>query len=187
MSSSVAVPLRRRVPRMAGQAVTRARLAVVPRRRTATPRVPFVTLVSLVLVGGVVGLLMFNTSMQQASFAERALSGQASTLTAREQSLQMDLDDLRDPQEVAERAQSLGMVPAGTPAFLNLADGSITGEATAATAADGLRIRARPARKPAVLSPAPIIRKEVLDTSSKNRGGNGGGGNDGSTKKRNGR
>ena len=34
----------------------------------AAPRVPFVTLVSLMLLGGVVGLLMFNTSMQQASF-----------------------------------------------------------------------------------------------------------------------
>lgn len=186
MSTAVAVPLRRRVPKMAGQAVTRARLAVVPRQRTATPRIPFVTLVSLVLVGGVVGLLLFNTSMQQASFAERALAGQASTLTAREQSLQMDLDDLRDPQEVAERAQALGMVPAGTPAFLNLADGSITGEATAASPADGLRIRARPPRKPAVLSPAPIIREEVLDTGSKKRDGNGNGGNDGNNK-RNGR
>ena len=69
MSSQVAVALRRRVPSIAGKAVTRARLTVVPRRRTQAPRIPFVTLVTVVLVGGVVGLLLFNTSMQQASFA----------------------------------------------------------------------------------------------------------------------
>ncbi len=43
-------------------AVERARLSVVPhRRRVRAPRMPFVTLVSLVLLGGIVGLLCFNT------------------------------------------------------------------------------------------------------------------------------
>ena len=55
-----------RVQRIAEAAVERARLTVVPRvRRSRSPRVPFVTLVSLLLLGGVVGLLMFNTTMQQ--------------------------------------------------------------------------------------------------------------------------
>ena len=53
-----------------------------PRRRVRAARVPFVTLVSLLLLGGVVGLLLFNTSMQQASFAATSLEGQASTLDA---------------------------------------------------------------------------------------------------------
>ena len=79
-------------PRLAEAAVDRARLTVVPRVRARAPRVPFVTLVSLVLLGGVVGLLMFNTSMQQASFAATALEDQAATLTAREQTLRMELE-----------------------------------------------------------------------------------------------
>ena len=55
---------RTRVPRIAEAAVERARLTVVPRTaRRRAPRVPFVTLVSLLLVGGVAGLLFFNTSM----------------------------------------------------------------------------------------------------------------------------
>ncbi|MGH3307948.1 MAG: hypothetical protein ACRDOX_09690, partial [Nocardioides sp.] len=58
-------------------AVERARLTVVPRRRTRAARMPFVMLVSLVLLGGVIGLLLFNTSMQQASFAATALEEQA--------------------------------------------------------------------------------------------------------------
>ena len=44
-----------RVPRIAEAAVERARLTVVPRRRTRAPRVPFVALVSLLLVSGVAG------------------------------------------------------------------------------------------------------------------------------------
>ncbi|MDX6373304.1 MAG: hypothetical protein QOD98_2292, partial [Nocardioidaceae bacterium] len=64
--STPAVQLRQRLPRLADDAVARARLAVVPRRRIRAARMPFVTLVSLVLLGGVVGLLCFNTQMQQA-------------------------------------------------------------------------------------------------------------------------
>ena len=116
--SSPAVQFRSRVPRIAEAAVERARLTRRARaRRVRAARVPFVTLVSLVLLGGVVGLLLFNTSMQQASFAATSLEDQASTLTAREQTLRMELDVLRNPQRVAEQARSMGMVTAGSPAF----------------------------------------------------------------------
>jgi cell division protein FtsB len=181
-------PIRRRVPRLpqlSGPAVTRARLRVVPRRRTRTPRVPFVTLVSLVLVAGVVGLLLFNTSLQQASFAASSLEEQARTLTAREQTLRMELDDLRDPQRVAEQAQRMGMVPAVSPAFLNLSDGSVVGVPTAATRENGLRIMARPPRKPAVLTPDPIVHEEVADTSAGRRGSERGDRDDGRKREKN--
>ena len=48
--SSPALQPRTRVTRIAQEAVDKARLTVVPRVRTRAPRVPFVTLVSLVLV-----------------------------------------------------------------------------------------------------------------------------------------
>lgn len=149
---------------IAEAAVERARLTVVPRRRTRAARMPFVMLVSLVLLGGVIGLLLFNTSMQQASFAATALEEQANTLTAREQTLQMELEVLRDPQRVAEHAQSLGMVPAANPVFLRLSDGKVLGERIAATPANGLRVRPLPPAKPAVLTPAPIVHKVVADS-----------------------
>ena len=62
---------------------------------------PFVTLVSLVLLGGVVGLLCFNTQMQQASFAATSLEAQSDNLAAREQTLHDELQNLRDPQNLA--------------------------------------------------------------------------------------
>jgi hypothetical protein len=159
--SSQAAQLRSRMPRIAEAAVERARLAVVPRRAPKRTRVPFVALVSLVLLGGVVGLLLFNTSMQQAAFATTALESQASTLAARQQTLEMELDVLRDPQRVAQRAQGMGMVPGGAPAYLQLPSGKVLGEPTPATAENPLRLEARPDPKPAVLDPAPIVEQVI--------------------------
>ncbi|MEP9365557.1 hypothetical protein ABLE68_21495 [Nocardioides sp. CN2-186] len=154
--SSPAIQVRSRIPRLAEDAFQKARLSVVPRRRTRTSRMPFIALVSMVLLGGVVGLLLFNTSMQQASFASTALEEQANTLAARQQSLEMDLDRLRDPQRIAGAAQRLGMVQAGAPAFITLGSGKVTGVPTPAVAAP-FRINALPPAKPAALNPAPHV------------------------------
>ena len=156
MSSPVLQP-RTRVTRIAQEAVDKARLTVVPRVRTRAPRVPFVTLVSLVLVGGIVGLLLFNTSMQQASFAASALEGQADTLAAREQTLRMELDELRNPQRVAMQAQQMGMVIPPAPVFLDLETGKTSGVRTPATREDAIALMPPAPIVPAVLAPEPTV------------------------------
>lgn len=148
---------RSRVPRIAEAAVERARLSVVPRAARRAPRMPFVTLVSLLLVGGVTGLLFFNTSMQQASFTATAMEQQAQALDAKEQSLRMELDDLRDPQRVALRAKEMGMVPPSSPAFIRLSDGKVLGNPTPATYENSLRVTPLPTRKPKNLRPTPVV------------------------------
>lgn len=162
---------RNRVPRIAEAAVERARLTVVPRRRTRAAWVPFVTLVSLLLVSGVAGLLLFNTSMQQASFAATAMEEKADLLDAREQSLQMDLERLRDPQRLAVQARAIGMVPPNSPAFLRLSDGKVLGNPTPALVEDGLRVAPLPTRKPPNLRPEPVIVE--LPAQAKSRGHDG--------------
>ena len=67
---------------------------------------------------------------------------------AQEQSLQMELDQLRDPQRVATRAQSLGMVPLINPAFIRLEDGTVLGNPVPAAAADGQRLEPMPSASP---------------------------------------
>lgn len=155
--SSPMPQVRSRMPRIAEQAVERARLTVVPRTRAQAARMPFVALVTMMLLGGVVGLLLFNTSMQQSSFAATALEGQATTLAARQQSLQMELDRLRDPQRIATAAQRLGMVQACTPAFLELGSATVTGKPCAADGSVPFRITPPPPVKPAALDPAPHV------------------------------
>lgn len=168
--SSTAPAIRVRVPRLAEAALERARLTVVPkRRRRRTNPVPFLVLVSMLAVGGVVGLLLFNTSMQQASFAATDLQHQAETLQARQQSLQMQLARLRDPQTIAAKAQRMGMVLPTSPAVLDLRNGKVLGDPTPATRLDRLRLAAPPPVKPAELDPPAHV--TVVHPES-NRSGN---------------
>ena len=164
--SSPALQPRTRVTRIAQEAVDKARLTVVPRVRSRAPRVPFMTLVSLVLVGGIVGLLLFNTSMQQASFAASSLQDEADTLAAREQTLRMELDELRNPQRVAEEAQSMGMVIPSAPVFLDLRSGKTSGVRTPSTPDNAIQLLPPPPAKPAILAPPPTVVEVPADTTS---------------------
>ena len=143
MSNTAAAAVRsvRRIASWADPAaLQRARLTVVPRTRQAAPRLPFIALITTILLGGVIGLLMFNTSMQQAAFVENRLQTQADNLAARQQALESDLQRLDDPQTIAAKAQAHGMVPAGAPAVLNVATGKIAGVPTPASPADALQL-----------------------------------------------
>jgi cell division protein FtsB len=152
--SSTAPVLRARVPRLAGAALERARLTVVPkRRRRRTSPVPFLVVVSMLAVGGIVGLLLFNTSMQQASFAATDLQQQADVLEAKQQGLEMQLQRLQDPQAIALKAQRMGMVLPTSPAVLELRTGKVVGKPVPATRLDTLHLLAPPPAKPAEYDP----------------------------------
>jgi hypothetical protein len=155
--SSPAFQLRERLPRLADATIARARLRVVPRRRTRAARLPFVTLVSLVLLGGVVGLLCFNTQMQQASFAATSLEAQADNLAAREQTLHDELQNLRSPQELGLRAQQAGMVLPDSACTVRLAVQTTERGCTPASGDNTPPLLPRPPKKPAVLDPAPYV------------------------------
>jgi hypothetical protein len=175
--SSLITPLkdgaRNRVPRFAEAAVERARLTVVPPRRslgrTQAARTPFAVLVIAMLAAGVVGLLMFNTNMQQASFKATALQDQVNVLTAKEQSLALELDQLRDPQRLAVAAKALGMVAPSQPAFVRLSDGRVLGRPTPATTADAVRLNPLPEKLPPSIKRKTVIVK-VPATRANRRG-----------------
>jgi len=155
--STPALQLRERLPRPAERAVERARLTVVPRRRVRAARMPFVTLVSLVLLGGIVGLLCFNTQMQQASFAATALEQRADELAAREQTLHDEAQALRDPQHLATLAHQAGMVAPLSSCTVDLAAQATSGSCVAATGANTPALEGPGRRKPPALNPAPQV------------------------------
>ena len=124
--------------------------------------------------------------MQQASFAATALEGQARTLAAREQTLQMELEALRSPQRVGVEAKRLGMVAAVQPAFLDLETGKVQGEPTPATRLNDVRLFPRPEPLPAALVPQEIevpaegvLPDQGRDTERGDRGTRGASGTDG--------
>ena len=68
--SAISPAVRRpRLPKMAQAAVARAKLTVAPAPVSSIPRGGFIVVVSVILALGVVGLLMFNTSMPTARLA----------------------------------------------------------------------------------------------------------------------
>lgn len=173
--SSTAPQLRSRLPRIAEVAVRRARLTVVPRPRTRprAPRVPFVTLVSVLLLAGVVGLLLFNTSMQQASFRATALEQQAANLTAQEEALRIELQELKDPQNVAQQAQQKGMViPTGAAGVIDLGSGEVIGAPVPAPPDNKLPMSVPGPKPPAWLNPDPVkVRGEADPVRNPGRDG----------------
>jgi cell division protein FtsB len=75
-------------------------------------------MVVLLLSGGLIGLLMLNTALNQGSFQLAQLQQQTTTLTDEQQGLQQQIASWSAPDSLAARARGLGMVPGGTPAFL---------------------------------------------------------------------
>ena len=119
----------KRVSTDARSGAERARpvLRLVPDVRTGAPKAPFVTLVVLLLAGGLLGLLALNTVLAQDAFRVHELNASGRVLADREQELEREVETLRTPRNLAARARSLGMVPSGSPAFLRLSDGAVLG------------------------------------------------------------
>lgn len=141
-----------------GEHSLRERLALVPPRAVRSARVPFVALIALILAGGVAGLLLFNTQMQQGAFQIERLQAEAATLSATQQDESMQLLRMSDPQRLAASAKRLGMVAPSTPAFLDLATGRIQGVPTPASALNSLNIGGTGAAPtPKSLRPAPHV------------------------------
>jgi hypothetical protein len=124
---TLAPPARRRRPR-----VTPA--TVAPPAPMALPRAPFlVGVVGLVIVG-VLGVLVLNTKINENSFVLDGLQAQQQAMDQQEQQLSRDLEEAQSPGNLRAAAKRLGLVPAGTPAFITLPDGKIVGVPTPATA-----------------------------------------------------
>ncbi|MFJ4774567.1 septum formation initiator family protein [Streptomyces uncialis] len=117
-------------PKLRGRAARLARL--LPAGPSRAARTPFVLLMVLLLGGGLITLLMLNSSLNEGSFRLRELKLETTELTDEEQALQRDVDAHAAPDALQRRARELGMVPGGDPAFLD-PDGTVRGVPGAAS------------------------------------------------------
>ncbi len=120
------------------QQPVRTRLRAVPQRSTPPSRVMFVGCVAAVMAAGLVGLLLLNIAMQSSAFQLAQLDSRAEDLHIREQALDLEVDRLASPEQLADRASTQGMVPNPSPVFLDLSSGEVVGAATPAVAGTGL-------------------------------------------------
>ncbi|WP_344334850.1 hypothetical protein, partial [Streptomyces globosus] len=96
-------------------------------------RTPFVLLVVALLAGGLISLLLLNSALNEGSFRLAKLKKETTALTDEEQALQRDVDAYSAPDALQRRAVELGMVPGGSPAFID-GNGKVSGTAPAAEA-----------------------------------------------------
>ncbi|WP_327119474.1 septum formation initiator family protein [Streptomyces sp. NBC_01341] len=114
-----------------GRAGRLARL--MPSGPSTAARTPFVLLVVLLLAGGLISLLLLNSALNEGSFRLSKLKRETTELTDEQQALQRGVDSYSEPDALERRARELGMVPGGSPAFLN-PDGTVRGVRERATA-----------------------------------------------------
>jgi len=100
---------------------------------SSAARTPFVLLVVLLLGGGLITLLLLNSALNEGSFRLSKLKRDTTELTDEQQALQRDVDSYSQPGALERRARELGMVPGGSPAFLD-PDGTVRGVPTKAAA-----------------------------------------------------
>ncbi|WP_157018258.1 hypothetical protein [Cryptosporangium arvum] len=97
------------------------------RRVTAGSRAPFIVLVLVLAAGGLIGLVLLNTAVNENAFRLHDLDTEQSRLDKEEQRLQQALQDQESPKKLADRAKDLGLVPAGDPGFVVLPEGKVVG------------------------------------------------------------
>lgn len=127
-------------PRRSSSASPRARLTLLAPSQATGSVIPFAGLVTLIVLLTLIGVLALNIAMSQGSYERSALAAESGRLAQEEQALQETQERLSTPQELERRARALGMVPSGDPAFIDLSDGSIVGEAQPAGVDPGVAI-----------------------------------------------
>ncbi|GAA1855596.1 hypothetical protein [Asanoa iriomotensis] len=102
-------------------------LKVAPPPPVTGPRVPFVALILVLVVGGVLGILVVNTKIAENAFQIERLKESGAALNIQQQQLEQEIAKAQAPGNLTAQARKLGMVSGGDPAYIRLQDGKIIG------------------------------------------------------------
>jgi hypothetical protein len=144
MSQMTATARPLRVPRR-GPAPTPLR--VIPAGITRTGNGTFVAICIGLLTGGLIALLLLNTALAQGSLALGDLNRESVRLGDTAANLQEEIDRASATGALARSASEIGMVRMNTRGYIDLAKGTVTGQAEAATKNNAF---------PIVTSPTPL-------------------------------
>lgn len=106
------------------------RLRVVqPADTQTTAGVGFVVGCLVLLLCGLLALLLLNTARAQQSFTLDRLQAQSNALSDTQQELGTDLNNVSAPQQLALKAEALGLRPADRIRYVRSSDGKVLGVA----------------------------------------------------------
>ncbi|GAA4903678.1 septum formation initiator family protein [Tessaracoccus lubricantis] len=115
-------------------APARPKLGVVPPTPGATvSTMGFVGIILGLIAVGMAGVMIVTTNVGAQSRELAGLRREATELSYTSAALESHIQRMSSANALALRASELGMVPNPYPAFINLADGSVTGYPKAAT------------------------------------------------------
>lgn len=103
------------------------RLRVAPPPPVAVPRAPFVALVLLVVIGGVLGILLLNTKINENAFVLHDLRQQQAELNHQQQLLEEEVAVAASSVQLIAAANRLGLVRDGQPPHLWVPSGRLDG------------------------------------------------------------
>ena len=106
------------------------RLSLVQTPAHSVSTLGFVAILVALIAVGLGGVMVVSTSVSAQSRELTTLRRQATELGYKSASLTSELQGVSSANALALRATGLGMVPNPYPAFINLADGSVTGVPT---------------------------------------------------------
>ena len=129
-------------------------LRVIPSRIGTTGNGVFAATCIGLLTLGLVALLALNTALAQGSLSLGALKRESAVLGDSTSNLQEEINRVSAGGALARRASELGMVRANERAYINLAKGTVTGEAMPATSLQAVSIVTSP-------TPAPDAAKKI--------------------------
>ncbi|MDE9366489.1 hypothetical protein PZ938_12825 [Luteipulveratus sp. YIM 133132] len=136
------LPARRPAARAA--APVRARLRVVTGEEVRHSHTGFGVVCALLMAVGLLAVLLLNTARAEQSFALGNLQQTSDRLSDNEEQLRTDLANVQAPQQLALKAQEMGMVPATEVAYVRTSDKKVLGVATRAPGAGAFTVGTLP-------------------------------------------
>lgn len=124
----------------------RTPLSVVPQRAVRRSRVSTVVVCALALAAALLGILLLNIQVSSGQYRLTELTAQQRALSQENESLTQDIEANAAPQNLAARANDLGMVQARDVGTVDLATGAVSAASGAAEKADPEDILVPPAR-----------------------------------------
>ena len=86
-----------------------------------------------IVIFGMMASLVVNMKSAEASIRKQELQTQLSNLVSQQQGLERAVISTESPENLVKAAYRMGMVPAGSPAFIRLSDRKVLGTPMAAS------------------------------------------------------
>jgi hypothetical protein len=137
-----------------------------PRKPKHAPRVPFALLVAGLVVGGLVLLLALNTASAANELRRHDLANRDAVIAAQVQELRNEVAASAAPANLAAAAVQLGMVPAGSPAFLVIGANGVIKVMGSPAAATDPPVALPPVPKTTAAKPTTTATKTTSATST---------------------